>query len=422
MIRRRPLVAALGIALAAATLSAAPATAGSGRPGDLDRSFADDGVAKLDLDGHSELFEGVTLDGNRPAACGYSDGDVLVARFGPGGALDRTFGGNGWVTLDLSGGTDQAFACAFLPDGRIAAAGTVTMPRGTNRFAVFVFKRNGRPDPGFSDDGVAPVAFPDGFPSWAYHLVVQANGRIVAVGETFHSGSPSLGDFVAARLRRDGRLDDTFSGDGRIHISFGADNDGAWRVRLQRDGTLVLAGWTKDRRHDEWNTAVARLRPSGALDDSFAGDGKAIYDLVDRGDDWAYGLGVRRAGEIVVGVVNDAARKPMVLQVTATGKRDRVFGGGDGVATNLATGFYLEDLVLQDDGNIVLVGEDDRAGSPGAIRLTRRGARDETFGDNGRAVIPRPASVSVGAAAIDTRGRVLIAGSSSVAELMRILA
>jgi uncharacterized delta-60 repeat protein len=406
------LATALSIGSGSGTVTAAP--------GELDRTFASDGVAELNIASRSEAFDGVAVDGNAPAACGRSDNDVLVAKFRRGGAPNHTFSGNGWTTLDFAGRLDSAYACAFLADGRIAAAGSVTMRRGSSRFSVFVFKLNGAPDPKFSGDGVATVAFPDGYPSAAYHLVVQPNGKIVAVGESFQSGTPSFGNFVAVRLRSNGSLDDTFSGDGRIHVGFGAGDDGAWRVRLQRDGKLVMAGWTWDRADHLWNTAVVRLRRDGVLDDTFAGDGKAIYDLVPGGDDWSYGLDVRRTGQIVIGVVNDTMRKPIVLQVTATGKRDRVFGRGDGVARSLGSGFYLQDLVLQDDGKIIIVGEDDSAADPAAIRLTRRGLRDDAFDDDGRSVISRPTFVSVGAAAVDAKGRLLIAGSSSVAELMRL--
>ena len=79
---------------------------------------------------------------------------------------------------------------------------------------------------------------------------------------------------------------------------------------------------------------------------------------------------------------NSGAKKK--FKVTATGKRDRTFGRGDGVARTLGSGFYLRDLVLQDDGKVVIVGEDDGAANPGAIRLTRRGVLDNAFGGDGR--------------------------------------
>ena len=42
-------------------------------------------------------------------------------------------------------------------------------------------------------------------------------------------------------------------------------------MALQADGKIVLAG------HSDFTVAVARLKPDGALDTSFSGDGKKMF-------------------------------------------------------------------------------------------------------------------------------------------------
>ena len=66
--------------------------------------------------------------------------DFVIARFTPGGALDTTFGRNGFVLPTLSPSNDSAFALALQPDGKILAAGFSRI-RGKDDFAVIrVFK------------------------------------------------------------------------------------------------------------------------------------------------------------------------------------------------------------------------------------------------------------------------------------------
>ena len=62
-----------------------------------------------------------------------------LARYNTNGSLDTSFNGSGKVTTDIAGGSDEAFAVAVQPDGKIVAAGTAVIS-GNNDFDVARYK------------------------------------------------------------------------------------------------------------------------------------------------------------------------------------------------------------------------------------------------------------------------------------------
>ena len=98
--------------------------------------------------------------------------------------------------------------------------------------------------------------------------------------------APPLARYNAAN----GTLDATFDDDGKVTTNLGA-TDYAYAMALQKDGKIVLAGTSNG------NFALARYTPSGSLDTSFDGDGKAITDT--GGTETAWALAIQLDGKIV---------------------------------------------------------------------------------------------------------------------------
>src|SRR5205085_5080106 len=120
-------------------------------------------------------------------------------------------------------------------------------------------------------------------------------------------------DVAVARFNADGSLDTSFGGgDGQATIDFTATggalrDDEARALTLQRDGRIVLAGYTAE--HDTgagYDFAVARLNTDGSLDTTFgpAGDGRATVDFAEvaggYGQDIANAVAVAPDGRIVL--------------------------------------------------------------------------------------------------------------------------
>ena len=128
-------------------------------------------------------------------AGGYcSDSGFAVVRFNSNGTIDNTFGVMGAATTNISGsdGTgDEALSMAVGSDGQIALAGHSSMSgNGGDAFAVACFDSNGSLEKTFGTNGsmVANISGGDSSGDEANAVVIQSDGKIVAAG--YSDGTP----------------------------------------------------------------------------------------------------------------------------------------------------------------------------------------------------------------------------------------
>ena len=98
-------------------------------------------------------------------------------------------------------------------------------------------------------------------------MAIQTNGRIVAAG----GGDVGGVSFALARFMRNGTLDNTFSGDGKLTTNFTSGLDAAHGVAIQADVKSVTAGHANLQ-----PVALARYNRNGSLDTTFSGNGKVV--------------------------------------------------------------------------------------------------------------------------------------------------
>jgi uncharacterized delta-60 repeat protein len=405
--RSIPVLGATAFILA---VTALPATATG--PGNPDPAF-DGGYASAPFSG-SSYFYGVATSGKKVVAAGYataSSKDMAAARFLKSGALDPTFSGDGMATVHFSDNGAEADDVLALPDGRTLLVGSATV-HGDDMFALAMLRKNGNRDRSFGGDGRVTTSFPH-FPSYAYTAVLLPNGKIVAGGELYRS-SDQKGAFALARYMPDGQLDTSFGHHGRVVTNVEASDDGVWAMAVQDDGRIVASGWSSPT-PSAYETAVTRYLPSGALDKTFSGNGIMTFDATPGTSNYSLGEAIRGNGKIDIGVHVDSQAAD-VLQLTASGKKDDSFGGGDGVAPTTDV-FALAGLALQDDGKIVISGAD---GSDLAVfRMTANGSPDGGYGSGGLGTLGVASSGS--RVVIDGPGRALVAGRVGSAAVARFL-
>jgi len=189
-----------------------------------------------------------------------------------------------------------------------------------------------------------------------------------------------------ARLRPDGSLDETFAATAAGNV---------FALALQPDGKLLLAG-EFTRINGQVCRRIARLNPDGSLDESFilsAGVGQDIRAVLLQPD-----------GKILVGGhFNSVAgrRQNGVARFNSNGARDGTFRPGAGTTA------FVWAIALQPDGKILAVGEFkafDRKPCCRLVRLDADGAVDAGF-DTGSG-----ADGSVFAVALQADGKILVGG------------
>ncbi|MGA8277799.1 MAG: hypothetical protein WB784_06355 [Rhodanobacteraceae bacterium] len=318
----------------------------------LDDSFNFNGRVGIDFGGDDDcngiavqadgriVVAGVTVPAN-------GNHDFAIARLNDDGALDTTFGaGTGKVTLafDLGGNNeDYANAIALQPDGKIVVAGFANNPGHGPDFAVARLLGDGTYDSTFNLTGRETVGFDlgPGNDDRAQSVAIDSAGRIVLGGDAQRTSTPFSLDFAAARLLPDGGLDANFDADGRVTVAFdlgggsGSNDDEVLGMTLQADGRIVLAGDAdiSTTGTTDYDMAVARLLPNGALDAGFGSGGKTLvpFDLVPDGGDIATGVIGQANGKLVLaGYAADSADgsaiEAAVARLNTDGTPDPEFG------------------------------------------------------------------------------------------------
>jgi uncharacterized delta-60 repeat protein len=185
----------------------------------------------------------LVVAGETPAAVGRTR-DFAVARFGPAGSLDESFGTGGVVTTDF-GGHEDASALALQPDGTMIVAGTLAHRERPPRqdVALARYTADGALDADFGDAGRVIVDF--GVDESAYALALAPEGGLTVAGGAGQGDSPVLPpDFLLLRLGADGTLDNAFGSGGRVVADLGANSEWATALVMQPDGKPVLGGYS----------------------------------------------------------------------------------------------------------------------------------------------------------------------------------
>jgi uncharacterized delta-60 repeat protein len=236
--------------------------------GELDRSFGSGCRTTTAFPGEAN-GRAVALTSHGIVAAGVADGEIALARYKRDGRLDESFGSGGTVTTDIRAGDESGNSVAIASHGRIVVAS------GGGALAVTEYSRDGHLRQAFGVRGTATALF-HGYNA-ANSLAVDSRGRIVAAGYTQFEerGGADRAAFAVARFRPSGKLDDSFSHDGKVKTRFTTFVDYANAVAIDSRGRIVAAGLQSGLQ----NPAVARYRRDGRLDDPFSGDGKAWAKL-----------------------------------------------------------------------------------------------------------------------------------------------
>jgi len=240
----------------------------------------------------------------------------------------------------------------------------------------------------------------DGSGYASYDVAIQPDGKIVAVGVAL--GGTQGTSIAVARYNIDGSPDTTFGGTGRVVVDrYGIAMD----VAIQPDGKIVVAIRNND---GEVNGEILRLNPNGSLDASFGTNGILAGFLPSV-------LATLPDGKILI------AQAANVFRLNADGSFDTTFGPCQPGVSTIHYPYNRIESVIQPDGKILTEFAPANGGF-GAFRCNTNGTLDTTFGSGGIVITPVNGSAATQSIALQTDGKIIVAGQSQTSDWKLTLA
>jgi uncharacterized delta-60 repeat protein len=259
------------------------------------------------------------------------------------------------------------------------------------------------------------------------------NGDILTTGEIYPTSTG--GDFRVVALTPSGSPDPSFGSGGSVTTDFAGKEDRPQAMAVMPDDRFVVAGWAdtgtgsvKGLPVTNYDFAVARYLPSGALDTSFGTGGKvttniSTYSTTNSSNkrDIANAVVVQDDGKVVVGGYSWTAQgntEGVLVRYNTDGTLDSSFGQGGVVQINLPS--FTSDgvwglAIWRDSGTDKIVTmEAPKTSSGYSVAVSRYnpdGSLDTSFGANGRTITTVP-GVSLGdwGMALQPDGSVVVTG------------
>lgn len=314
--------------------------------GALDASFGTGGVAQVD----PSFVEGGAQFDETPAALAISptSGEIFVAgtgrasiaanidftyaAFTPSGILDGSFSSNGVTYVTCGAVDDVVSSLGFQSLGAefLVTAGTTITGQTPPGFGILrLGASTGVLDSSFNQGaGRQIVELADAV---AKGMLVDASNRILVFGYSRLFGSLTS-DATVVRLLDDGKLDPSFSSDGKSAIDMGV-SDGA-NTLLQLGNDIVLGGKAMSGTQEVFG--LGRLDQGGAPLLSF-GTAGVVRTAMSAGNDRV--VSVLASGEKLI-AVGGAADKTLVAlaRYDPNGVLDTSFGTGGRLVFSVAEG------------------------------------------------------------------------------------
>lgn len=339
----------------------------------------------------------VQPDGALVLAGGASDDDgeeykIALARIGPDGVRDSSFGIDGRVVIDFTSlgyALKDAIARAVVvdPQGRLFVAGIAHLAsNGAPRVFVTRLLADGTIDQTFLFNGISGGWYFSTFMQGVTAAAFDLDGNLWIVGPELEDFT---GDWSYLRLSPNG-AELTAQ---RIPIN---SNSSPTAVLFAPDGKTLIGGWGVAPPAFRFSFLIHRLLGAGTgyLSDptfGFEGNGWAVLDYPQHA--WLRSMAfLPDLGLVVAGETGTLAAESVVVQrLNRNGISDGSFEeyvtfdvgdpGGDG-------SFGLVRMVAQSDGKVVvaaraLTGDSNNFSDTGVARLLRGGGLDPSFGGAG---------------------------------------
>ena len=284
--------------------------------------------------------------------------DVLIARFNTDGSIDKSFGEEGMIILDL-GWVETTTGLALQEDGKILVSGIrADYVGGFISTFTLRFLSNGEPDNSFGDKG---KVFTTGFGIFAKVNGIGLHQDKIFVGITDYiiEIPHSLKPYIILRYNSNGTIDSSYGINGKATLIFSNEFDNGYveldNILVQQDGQVLATGTIGK---DTPRLGVARFTADGFPDSSFGTNG---FTSLDRQNTFSEGYDVftQDDGRIIAGgYYYDGTNNYGAVRFLTNGVIDSSYGE-NGVAATFVVN--TEDggptcALLQPDGKMLVGG------------------------------------------------------------------
>jgi uncharacterized delta-60 repeat protein len=317
--------------------------------GDLDPSFSGDGIAIINSgDVWDTAMDVIVQSDGKILIGGFNSTDFLVVRLNTNGTLDTSWGTNGIVTTDVTGGWERITRLALQSDGKIIAAGYSST--NINDITVVRYNTTGSVDTSFGTNGFINKDLQTR-DDRIEGVAVQSDDKILLVG----SSARAVGDIdgFAIRLTKDGGFDNTFNTTGISIIDYGNDEQFSGAAILP-DGKIIVSGVKVS-----GSSGVYRYNSNGTLDSSFGVGGFADSGVAM----WSVGVAYHTSKKYVLFGYRYGApsRDFAIVSFNPEGDLDTCFGTDGVFTTDMgdATEDYATKGVVLSNGKLLITGQYD---------------------------------------------------------------
>lgn len=242
----------------------------------LDTRFGSNGFVAGDIGiASGTLRGGINIDKNDnfflgfEATLGATNKDFVVLKLKSSGTKDTSFGTEGLVSVDYSNSQDRIAGAIPLPSGKVLVHGQIGAHVGMIRLLS-----DGSIDTTYGTAGKQAVRPTGATNGTSYSQLVGSDG-IYLIGLSAGGGSGYR--CMVGKVDFNGEVITTWGTDGFVetdnNIGAGGEFDACYRAKLDSAGNLFVFG------ESESGGIIVKIDSSGALDNSFGGDG-VVYNLI----------------------------------------------------------------------------------------------------------------------------------------------
>lgn len=315
--------------------------------GEIDKTFGTSGVSEIETEGlYADLRQINVQPDDKILVGGYFNGGFGIYRTDNSGAVDLTFGDEGW-SLPIICSHDAIQDLAVSRSGRIAGAGYSC--EFNARFTLALFRTDGSLDPDFNGTGVFTSQFDKAFRTFTA-VEFQRDKKIVAAGYCNSTSDPFATMIYAVRVDSTGNPDAGFGTSGEFSYTAGYQEQ-LTDMAIQNDGKILLCF-----------NKILRLNSNGTIDNTFGINGM-VKTTINSDNININCIEVQSDGKIVAAGTTDkyfpgaGDSHIIIVRYDQFGNPDNTFGNNGIIITPIGTfEVYTRSMILQPDNKILVAG------------------------------------------------------------------